>query len=371
METPDFLVIGGGLVGCTLARELARVSRRVTVLERGLVGSGASSAAAGLLVPQFGAAATDPLIELCHQSAALYESWVAELREEGAGDVGYCRRGLLDVWTDAAQEDQARTGHAALVRAGRKVELLSGAELRRHEPALAPGLRGASFYVEDAQVDAPSLIQAVAGVAQRAGVTIREQELIERLVRDGDRVSAVHTDRAVYQPGTVVLCAGAWTGAVAGQFGVALPTRPVKGQMLMADCRVSPVRTPVSADPGLLVPRTDGRLTLGVTVEEAGFDNRVTLAGLQAILTSTSALAPDVGALPLARAWAGLRPANPDGWPYMGPVPPLRNLWVSTGHFRKGILLAPLCARLMARSILANRLVEELAPFKPTRRLAG
>jgi glycine/D-amino acid oxidase-like deaminating enzyme len=118
------------------------------------------------------------------------------------------------------------------------------------------------------------------------------------------------------------------------------------------------------------MPRPDGSLVLGVTVEEAGFDDRVTVEGVRAILQGTCALAPSVGKLPLGRAWAGLRPSTPDGWPYMGPLPPVRNLWVSTGHFRKGILLAPLCARLMARSILADHLDEDLLPFKPTRRLS-
>lgn len=121
---------------------------------------------------------------------------------------------------------------------------------------------------------------------------------------------------------------------------------------------------PLFAGETLLVPRPDGRLLVGVTVEEAGFDDRVTLEGLRAILEPACRLFPALGALPLARAWAGLRPATPDGWPYLGPVPSLRNLWVSTGHFRKGILLAPLCARLLAQSLLQGRVVEALLPFR-------
>src|SRR5207302_4892455 len=135
------------------------------------------------------------------------------------------------------------------------------------------------------------------------------------------------------------------------------------------DCRVSPVQRPLAAGPALLVPRADGRLALGVTVEEAGFDDRVTLEGVRSILEPVCRLVPGVGRLPLVRAWAGLRPATPDGLPYMGPVPPMHNLWVSTGHFRKGILLAPVCARLVAQSILAGHVDETLEPFKPTRRL--
>jgi glycine oxidase len=130
------------------------------------------------------------------------------------------------------------------------------------------------------------------------------------------------------------------------------------------------VRTPLHAGEALLIPWPDGRLAIGVTMEEAGFDDRVRLDSLCKILQHAIALVPAVGKLALDRAWAGLRPATPDGWPYMGPVPPYTNLWVSAGHFRKGTLLAPLCARLVAASVLAGHPLEELEPFKPTRRMA-
>jgi glycine oxidase len=226
---------------------------------------------------------------------------------------------------------------------------------------------GGVVYPDDAVVDPARLSREVARVAELAGVTIHEGEPVVSLVREGDRVAAVKTAMATYRPGVVVLAAGAWSGTLAEALGLALPTRPVKGQLLLAHCRVPPVRVPLHAEEALLVPRPDG-LLLGVTVEEAGYDDRVTLGGVRDILQRTSMLVPAVSRLAWGRAWAGLRPATPDGWPYVGPLPPLRNLWVSTGHFRKGILLAPVCARLLARSILADHLDDELVPFKPTRR---
>jgi glycine oxidase len=230
-------------------------------------------------------------------------------------------------------------------------------------------LEGAAYHPEAAQVDAALLSQQVVRVAARAGVQIREQEPVYRLVRDGDHVREVHTSAACYRPGIVVVTAGAWTGRVLDSLGVSLPTRPVKGQLLLADSRVSLVQTPLHARDVLIAPRPEGTVLLGVTVEETGFDTNVTVAGLHAIMSGVLALAPQIGQLSLVRAWAGLRPTTPDELPYMGPLPPLHNLWISAGHFRKGILLAPLCARLMAQSILAGHLVEDLAPFKPTRRL--
>jgi glycine oxidase len=367
METPDILVIGAGIVGCSLARELARANQQVTVVERGLVGAGASSAAAGLLSPSLATVTGGPLLELCRQSADLYESWLEDLRQDGAGDVGFRRPGLLTVWT-SADETESEGDSAPATR--RRVELLSEEELRRREPALTGRVLGAAFYPDDAQVDPARLTRAAAQVCERAGVTIRENEPVQRVVREGDRITAIHTTSACYWPGLVVLAAGAWSGGLAETLGLDLPTHPVKGQLLQAECRVSPVRTPLHAGSALFVPQPDGSLVLGVTVEDAGFDERVTLDGVRSILESVGALAPTVGKLSFRRAWAGLRPGTPDGWPYMGPVPPLRNLWVTAGHSRKGILLAPVCAQLMARSILADHVDDDLLPFKPTRRLS-
>ncbi len=360
-------MIGGGIIGLSLARELARANRSVVVVERGRVGGEASSAAAGLLAPTLALAPPPVLAELCYQSAALYESWIAELTADGAGDVGFCRPGILAVWTDPTEAAHARQSLAECTRPTRPAEWLSAAEVRKQEPALRPDVAGATYYPKDPQVTAALLVEQTARVAELAGVRIREQEPVVRLVREGDRITTVQTATARYHPGLVVLTAGAWTGDVAASAGVHLPTRPVKGQLLLADSRVSPVRLPLHVGEALFVPRPNGRLVLGVTVEEAGYDGRVTLEGLRSILQAACALVPAVGQLPLRRAWAGLRPATPDELPYMGPVRPLQNLWVSTGHFRKGILLAPVCARLVAQSILAGQAAKGLEPFLPSR----
>jgi len=367
METPDVLVIGGGIVGCSLAWELARTRLRVTLVERGRIGCGASSAAAGLLVPP----REGPLATLGRRAAVFYDSWLGELRQAGAADVGYRRPGLLEVCTDPRRGEEIQRDLAAANRLPLPAEWISAAGLREREPELAAGVCGAIFYPEVAQVDPPRLVRQVARVAELAGVRLREGEPVRRLVREGDRITSVETGTTRYYPGVVILAAGAWSGDIAQLLGVELPTSPVKGQLLLSDCRVPPVRTPLFAGDALLVPRPEGRLLLGVTIEEAGFDERVTLDGLRHILQGTCALVPAVGRLPFGRAWAGLRPGTPDGLPYLGSVPPLSNVWVSTGHFRKGILLAPLCGRLLAQSIVAGQLDEDLLPFSPTRPLTS
>ncbi len=366
----DYLIVGGGIIGCSLARELARAGSGVVLLERHAVGGQASSAAAGVLSPTFfQPTAPGPLVELCRHSAAVFEDWVQELRADGVDDVGYRRTGLLSIALDEAEAARLRGTLAEDNYPGRRALWLTAEELRRREPALAGRVQGAACYPEDAHVDPARLVRQVARAAQLAGADVREDEPVRRLERRGDRIAAVHTPRAVYRPATVVLTSGAWSGPFGEQVGWPLPTRPVKGQLLLADCRMPPVRTPLHAGDALLVPWPDGRLLLGVTIEEAGFDTQVRLEGLRQILQRTIDLVPAVADLPLHRAWAGLRPATPDECPYIGPVPSLTNLWVSAGHFRKGILLAPMCARLLARSLRDGALVPELAPFSPDRQM--
>src|SRR5205085_2727252 len=160
METPDILIIGGGIIGCSLARELARVCKSVVVLERGRIGCGASSAAAGLLAPTVAKSEAGALIDLCLDSAVSYASWIDELRADGAGDVGFGRPGLLDVWTDAAQADVKRAELSLQAWPQRPVEFLSAEELRRKEPGLIPSVAGAAFYPQDALVDAARVTRA-------------------------------------------------------------------------------------------------------------------------------------------------------------------------------------------------------------------
>lgn len=359
MDKPDVLIIGAGIIGCSLARVLAKEKQKVLILDQGRAGEASSSAAAGLLSPTLAASSEGPLADLCFQSADRYESWLAELREEGVGDFGFRRAGMIELITDLQQTP--KPDHR------RRTETLTRADLRRMEPAVAAEVAGALFYQDDSQVDAPSISRQVARAAELAGVTIHQQEAVHRLVVTQDRITAIQAGKDRYDAGVVILTAGAWSGKLLEPLGISLPTFPVKGQLLTADCRISPVRTPLHAGEGLFIPRPDGRLTLGVTVENAGFDNQVTLAGLQTILNKTRVLVPAVDDLPFGRAWAGLRPATPDGLPYMGPVASFKNLWISTGHFRKGILLAPICAQLMAKSILAEKLVSELQPYSPQR----
>lgn len=370
MESPDILIIGGGIIGCNLGRELALQGAQVVVVERATAGDAASSAAAGLLSPGLGMTLPAALLELALNSAVQYEGWLGELRSEGAADVGFRRPGVLELWTDPVEMEARRRAIVEQARPERPQQLLSGEDLRRREPALSDDVLGGVFYPDDAQVDPVRLTREVVRLSEAAGVVVRESEPVHQLQWDNDRVAGVHTARTVYRPGKVVLAAGAWSGGLLQTIGLALPVRPVKGQMLLADCRLSPVQVPVCAGDAMLIPRPDGSLALGVTVEEAGFDDRTTVDGTYQILAGVRKLVPSVGPLTLGRTWAGLRPATPDELPFMGPLPPLRNLWVCTGHFRKGILLAPLCTRLLARSILKDQLDDALVPFKATRRLA-
>src|SRR5262249_6368862 len=210
--------------------------------------------------------------------------------------VGYRRPGLLELY----DESNPIPLTAECVGSNRqRVERLSPDELRKLEPALRGESLAALLYPDAAQVNPTRLTRQVARVDALAGVDFRLGEPVQQLVRDGDGITAVQTGRGVYHPGAVVLTAGAWSGEVAATLGLELPTRPVKGQLLLADCLVAPVRTPMHYGEALLAPQPGGRLMLGVTVEEAGFDVRVTAAGVRAILERTAALVPGIDELPL------------------------------------------------------------------------
>jgi glycine oxidase len=313
------IVVGGGLVGSAVALELARRGVEVTVLERAVPGAEASSAAAGILAPRVEAHGDVAARALGLESLALYEPWVASL----GGDVGLVRSGVVVAAEASPDVDAVRVEGAALER-------------------LVPGLAvPAAWYLPDeARLDTRALVAAVQAAAVRAGVAYRTGT--EVLDLDRGHVNLANGERL---EGTVVVCAGAWTRQVSGLAD--LPVRPVRGQLVALEGR--PAFSPVVFGPrGYLVPRSD-ELVVGSTMEEVGFTRGVTAGGMVAVLGGAMALMPALGDLRVLRQWSSFRPGSPDGQPLVGLTP---RGWVASGHFRNGILLAPLTARRLAAAML-------------------
>lgn len=353
MASPDVVVVGGGIIGCSVAWHLARAGARVAVVERGRVGGQASGAAAGMLAPISEAEGPGAFLELGLRSLAMFPAVAEELREETGIDVEYVRSGLLRVALDEAEAEALARRVAWQREAGLAVRWLDAAEARAVEPA-AGEVAAAAWYAEEHHVFSPRLVQAFAMAAARRGVRFLEGTEVAGFLTEGDRVTGVRLAGGGVESlaaGHVVVAAGAWTGLCGRWLAAALPVAPVRGQIIALQQLPPALKGIVFSDRGYAVAKVDGTVVVGATEDRAGFDNRVTAAGVAYL----SALAPRLGAgLEAAffrHAWAGLRPWSADGLPLVGPVPGWRGVTVASGHYRNGILLSPVTGRMVADAL--------------------
>jgi glycine oxidase len=362
MGTSEVLVVGGGVMGCGIALRLRQAGARVTVLERAIPGAEASSAAAGILAPQWESEGPGPFFELCLRSRALYQGFAAELRELSGVDIAYRPCGLLRVIFDGEDLQRAESTVAWQHGMGLRAELLDGASARELEPHLSPKALGAAHFPDDHQVDNRLLVRALTMAAARAGATFKSG-YVRGVVHEHGRAVGVDLDGEVLRADAVVVAAGSWSSLVQGAGVSAQGVRPARGQMVQLQTRLPLLTRVVTSSKGYLVPRADGRIIAGSTMEHVGFDKQVTAAGLARILDMALELCPDLGPAPVTETWAGFRPWTRDALPYLGegPVP---GLFLATGHFRNGILLAPITAKLVAQAVLGEKPAMDLTPFR-------
>ena len=316
----NVIVAGAGIIGCAIARELASRGVGCTVLDPRPVGGGATQASAGMLAPYVEAHERGPLLDLAVRSLALYDDWIAAVRAESGVDVEYRRIGTLETATN------------------------------RSTP-------------EHGYVAAAPLAMALARAAESFGATFVRDRAVRIAPSSGGL--AVTTTTGTLNATHVVIAAGAWTNAIEGV--VTPPLRPVRGQLLYLGWNAEPLTTIVWGPRCYVVPRLDGTVLVGATVEEAGFDERVTAAGVQSLLDAVCELLPDATAATFLGARAGLRPATPDELPVIGADPRVPTLVHATGHYRNGVLLAPITARVIAELVIDGRADPALEHFRPDR----
>jgi glycine oxidase len=362
-RSPDVIVVGGGVIGCAIAYYLACEGVRVEVVERGEIGGEASGAAAGMLAPLAEVEDDGPFQALCLESLRMFRPLAAALREETGIDVEYLTSGILRV---ALTDDEARPlRHHAACAGCLPLHWLSADELRVFEPGLSSAIRGGLFSPEEHQVNADRLVRAFARAAEAKGAVFRRANVVG-LMREGGRVAGVRTDGGSIRSGHVVLAAGPWTRRLGASLGVDLPVFPVRGQMLALPSKSTP-RHIVWGSAGYLVPKANGLVFAGATVEKVGFRRRTTVVGLRGLTAMASALTPRLGALSPVDVWSGLRPGSADGLPLLGPLPGWEGVSVASGHYRNGILLSPVTGRLVARAIVDGSVDESAAAFSPNR----
>ena len=362
---PEVIIIGAGVIGLSAAWRLAQRGAAVTVFDKSAAGQGASHAAAGMLAA---CAEAEPgeeaLVALGRLSQSLWPDFAAELEQASGLGVDLRREGSLVLALTADDQKRLRHHLAFQQGLGLPLEWISAAEVRRREPHLAPAIAGAVWSPEDHQVDNRKLAAALRIAAERAGATIREHTPVERIVVTNGRASGIAlADGSEIPADVVVLAAGAWSRAIAGlPPALRPPVRPVKGQML-ALAMDAPLISHVVWAPGVyLVPRNDGRLLIGATVEEKGFDAALTAGGVLSLLEAAWRALPAIEELPVAEMWVGHRPGSRDDAPILGRGP-VDGLIYATGHHRNGILLAPVSADAIARLVLDGAVEPAIRPF--------
>jgi glycine oxidase len=366
-DVADVAIVGGGIMGCAVALRLAQRGLRVTVIERGIPGAEASSAAAGILGPQMEAEGAGPLLDLGLRSRALYPALAAELRDATGIDIGYVKSGVLAVALTGEQQSELAARHTWQTARGLRAEMLSLDALRLAEPAIGDGVRGALRFPDDGQVNARELARAFSQAAAGAGVRFLQGRYVRRVVVAQGSAVGVELDGESLPAGAVVVAAGSWSGLVEGTGLAAKVVRPARGQLCSIETRPPLFRHVLSVHGrGYLVPRRDGTVLAGSTVEMAGFRKEVTVGGLAEILGLARLLVPALGDAPVTATWSNFRPYTEDHLPVLGQTT-VRNLVLATGHFRNGILLAPITAQAIAELVATGTSSLDLTPFSVSR----
>ncbi|HEV3263231.1 MAG TPA: glycine oxidase ThiO [Gemmataceae bacterium] len=364
-EHPDVLIIGGGVIGLTAAYFLAREGLRVQVADKGDFGREASWAGAGILPPGNPALARRPLDRLRAHSAALFPTLSAELFGRTGIDNGYVRCGGLEFARDGEDD-----GTDEWRGEGIRFEPLDEKALRHVEPALAPGLGPATHLPDLAQVRNPRHVKALLAGCASHGVGLHPGCPAHAFEHREGRVTAVSTGNGPMGGGRFLLAAGAWTDPLLEQLGWRPGIRPVRGQIACLNTGVALVHRVLLHGARYLVPRLDGRILVGSTEEDAGFDKRTTAGAIGGLLEFALSLVPGLVGAHVERCWAGLRPGSPDGLPFLGPVPGFDNLFLAAGHYRAGIQLSPATGLVLKELLLGQELTVALDPFRLDRQPA-
>lgn len=369
MASHDAVVIGAGLVGSAIALRLAQEGLSVALLDKNVPGREASWAGAGMLSPAPDTAASIPLVPFGRASLSLYPQFVAEIEEISGRPTGYRDDGAIELLFSADAERDLSTLIALHHALGLPTEPLPLDEAAKLEPAITRRAQAAAYLPYEACVDNRALVEALLAAASKSGVKLFPAKPVQRLVIERDRCTGVKTrDGTAFAARDVIVAAGVFSGLLEG-ITPALPTRPIRGQMGALNFRHEPIRHVVRCEAGYIVPRDSAvpqHLVTGSTLEDAGFDKSITAGGIEKILSTAQELVPQLGNAEVAELWCGLRPDTPDHLPLLGPAE-VDGLTIATGHYRNGILLTPITAKLVREWVIEKRVSMDWEIFSPLR----
>lgn len=356
------VVIGGGLIGMLSAYELVKAGWQVELIEKGRLARESSWAGGGILSPLYPWRYADPITELARWSQEHYPELVQALYKESGVDPEWTRSGLLMLDTVDREKALEWADHFNYT-----LEELSGDALRQCEPALNPKAKHAFWMASVAQVRNPRLIRSLKQSLLGRGVAIHENREVKRLLLRDGRVSGVVAEGDERRADVVIIAAGSWSGHLLTALGLQtekrVEIRPVRGQMLLFKSPPGLVKRIILSERHYVIPRRDGRILVGSTMEEAGFDKNTTDEAREELLEAAYLLVPALADVPLERQWAGLRPGSPKGVPYIGEHPEIKGLFVNSGHFRNGVVMGPASARLVVDLIEKKSPILDPRPY--------
>lgn len=365
MKKFDVAIAGGGLIGGAIALELARAGLRVGLFDAREPGREASWAGAGILSPAPENPGAIPLVPLAKASFAMYPKFVTTIEELSGQSVGFRPKGTLEPLFSSDAARDLSTVIAMFHGLGLKAEPLSGDDARELEPALNPDVQAAALRPDEGSVDNRALTEAVLQAARKSGVEIFPGLAVKAIWPDGRRCGGLELADEKIQATWTIVAAGCFSARIEGVKPFA-PVRPAKGQMIALRSEVMEIERVLWSDKVYLVPRNDGRILVGATVEYVGFDKSVTAGSVEKLLSAAIELAPELATARIEETWAGLRPDSPDHLPILGPTE-LDGLVMATGHFRSGILLAPITARLIGEWVTEQSVSMDWDRFSPMR----
>ena len=346
----DCIIIGGGLIGMLTARELQQSGAEVLLLERGRLGGESTWAGGGILSPLYPWRYNDAVNQLADYGHKMYPGLAEALLEESGVDPQYTQSGIMVL-------DQDETSAAELWAEQWRINLQclsSRREIQQTESALNQGFERALWMPEIAQMRNPRLIKALRGSLHSRAITYQEQAEVSSLNIEQDRITSVTANNQTYKADKVILAGGAWSHDVIQRYAKAPEIEPVKGQMILFKGPPGLLKTMVLSEGRYLIPRQDGRILAGSTLEHTGFDKSITDVAKQDLYQSAINLMPKLAKLEIEHHWAGLRPGTSDGVPYICPHPDIQGLYINSGHFRNGVILGAASARLMKDIVLSK-----------------
>src|SRR6267378_266292 len=365
MKKFDVAIAGGGLIGGSIALELSRAGMRVGLYDRQQPGQEASWASAGILSPAPENPASVAVVSLGKASLSLYPEFIGLVEEISGMSAGFRRKGTLEALFSHDTKAELSTIIALHHGLGLRAEPLRAEDARELEPALSEGVEAAVLRPDECSVDNRALMSAVLDAAQRSGAEIYSGNGAKAIWREGDRCRGLILQNEKVEAKWTIIAAGSFSAAIGGVAAYA-PVRPAKGQMVALRAEDVEIQRVLWSEHIYLVPRNDGRILAGATVEYVGFDKRTTAGGIEKILSAAIDLAPRLANARIEETWAGLRPDSPDHLPILGPTD-LEGLLMATGHFRSGILLTPITARLIREWITEQKVSTDWDRFSPLR----